>query len=242
MNKILLVVLVVLALVFGGCSTKKKRVYNAQSKSSKKYGDPKMRPYTVLGVRYYPAFVSSGTILRGRASWYGSKFHGNNTANGEIYSMHGMTAAHKTLPMNTLLKVTNLNNGRSVVVRINDRGPFKGGRIIDLSKSAAKKIDMIGTGTAPVTLEILDSQKKALKDRVNTKYVLQIGSFSNIDGALKMQEKYDNFDGYSSVIKDMNSKGGRVFKVWLKGFESEKEARDYKAKRHFNSAFIVRED
>ncbi|MBD3392374.1 MAG: septal ring lytic transglycosylase RlpA family protein [Chitinivibrionales bacterium] len=91
----------------------------------------------------------------GVASYYGPGFHGKKTANGERFNMYRMTAAHKTLPFGTRVRVTNLDNGKSVIVRINDRGPYKKGRIIDLSKGAAKKIGMIGTGTARVRLQIL---------------------------------------------------------------------------------------
>ena len=92
----------------------------------------------------------------GLASWYGPKFAGRQTANGEIFDPSQLTAAHKTLPFGTQVRVTNLNNGRSVVVRINDRGPFKPGRVIDLSRAAAERIGMIGSGTAPVSLELLN--------------------------------------------------------------------------------------
>ena len=93
--------------------------------------------------------------LEGVASWYGPGFHGKRTANGEIYNMYSMTAAHKTLPFDTIVRVNNLDNGRSIVVRINDRGPFVNGRIIDLSRSAAEKLGMVGPGTANVKLEVL---------------------------------------------------------------------------------------
>ncbi|MBB4053703.1 rare lipoprotein A [Devosia subaequoris] len=93
--------------------------------------------------------------ISGIASWYGPGFHGRTTANGERYNMHEMTAAHKTLKFGTKVKVTNNTNGKSVVVRINDRGPYVGERVIDLSRSAANAIDMIGPGTANVTIEVL---------------------------------------------------------------------------------------
>lgn len=99
--------------------------------------------------------VSSDTLLSGVASWYGPGFHGRTTANGERYNMHEMTAAHKSLKFGTKVRVTNSNNGKSVVVRINDRGPYVGSRIIDLSRGAAQAIDMIGPGTASVTVEVL---------------------------------------------------------------------------------------
>lgn len=97
------------------------------------------------------AFANTGGV----ASWYGPGFHGRTTANGERYDMYGMTAAHKSLKFGTMVKVTNQNNGKSVTVRINDRGPYVGGRVIDLSKRAAEAIDMVGPGTAPVTIEII---------------------------------------------------------------------------------------
>ncbi len=93
--------------------------------------------------------------LSGPASWYGGKFHGRTTANGERYDMHKLTAAHKTLPFGTKVKITNERNGESVVVRINDRGPFAGRRIIDLSRAAADKIGMLRSGVAPVTVEVI---------------------------------------------------------------------------------------
>ena len=92
---------------------------------------------------------------RGQASWYGDPYHGRTTASGEIYDMNDLTAAHRTLPFGTRVEVTNLNNGRSVVVRINDRGPFKKGRIIDLSRSAARELDMIEAGVVPVKVVLL---------------------------------------------------------------------------------------
>lgn len=110
-----------------------------------------------LTVAFSPAtqvFAHAGAIV-GTASWYGPGFHGRTTANGERYNMNAMTAAHKSLRFGTKVKVTNNTNGKSVVVRINDRGPFVGSRVIDLSKSAASAIDMIGPGTAKVTIEVL---------------------------------------------------------------------------------------
>lgn len=92
---------------------------------------------------------------QGVASWYGQPFHGRKTASGERYDMHALTAAHPTLPFGVVVRVTNRDNGRTVKVRINDRGPFKKGRIIDLSKAAAKRLRMIGPGTAPVKLEVV---------------------------------------------------------------------------------------
>ncbi len=225
----------------------------ANASTPNKLRHPTMRPYTVLGKRYYPTVVTVGETFTGRASWYGPDFHGKKTSNGETYSMWQMTAAHKTLPMNTVVRVTNKNNGRSVVVRINDRGPFVNTRIIDLSKKAANALDMIKTGTAPVRLEILGFNRKGqttitstsiqknVKEKVIGKYALQIGSFSKIDGAIAYQERYNNASGrYKTVIKDIDDGKSRLFKVLLTGFGGEEEAREYKAE-HFSGAFIVRE-
>jgi len=99
---------------------------------------------------------STATILRGECSYYGAKFHGKKTANGEVFDMHAFTAAHKELPFGTVLKVTNLENNKSVIVRINDRGPFVRGRILDVSYAAAEKLDMIRSGTAQITAELIE--------------------------------------------------------------------------------------
>lgn len=276
MNKIFLIASVSIAALFSGCSshsssymdyTYRSMKHNANSSSSKKnYSDPKMKPYVVRGVKYYPTVVNVGDTFDGTASWYGPDFHGKLTSNGERYNMYGMTAAHKTLPMNTILRVTNLRNGRSAVVRVNDRGPFVSTRIIDLSKAAANKINMIGSGTAPVSLEVLGFEgkggvrrssfdhtakvkvkhmaaaPKVISQEQISDFALQIASFANIDGAIKTQEKYNNIDGYKTVIKDTQTQNGRMFKVLLKGFRSEQEARDYKVSGPFSGAFIVREN
>ena len=99
--------------------------------------------------------VANKAIYSGKASWYGPGFHGRRTANGEVFNSNELTAAHRSLPFGTKVRVTNMNNGRSVVVRINDRGPFAGGRIIDLSAGAARSINMINSGVAPVRIEVL---------------------------------------------------------------------------------------
>jgi len=262
MNRFLLIFLL-LALVFlSGCSTRNShsyREYSGKSSSkiysSSKYSHPTMRPYVVRGIRYHPTIVNVGDIFKGNASWYGPNFHGKLTSNGEKYNMWAMTAAHKTLPMNTIVKVTNLRNGLNTVVRINDRGPFIQTRIIDLSKAAASKVKMVGHGTAPVRLEILGfetkgkktipSKKELKKKRQNKEsghFALQIASFSNIEGAIRTQEKYDNIAGYRTIILDKQTSKGRMFKVLLKGFKSDQEARDYKANSIFTKAFIIKED
>ena len=106
------------------------------------------------------AFAKDKKVQIGKGSWYGKPFHGRLTANGERFNMYGFTAAHKTLPFNTMVKVTNLKNNRSITVRINDRGPYSGGRIIDLSYLAAKKLGYVKKGVAKLKIQVLYKQKK----------------------------------------------------------------------------------
>lgn len=123
------------------------------------HGPVKASPYTVFGKTYYP--INDGRAYRatGTASWYGTKFHGQPTANGEKYDLYGMSAAHKTLPLPSYVKVTSLENGRSVTLRVNDRGPFYSDRVIDLSFAAAKKLGFAEVGTARVKVEGIDPQQ-----------------------------------------------------------------------------------
>lgn len=114
-----------------------------------------LKPYTVFGKKYYPMPSAQGYVQSGEASWYGRKFHGHDTANGEVYDMYAMTAAHKTLPIPSYVRVTNTSNGKSIIVRVNDRGPFHDGRIIDLSYSAAYALNMLNSGVANVQVEAI---------------------------------------------------------------------------------------
>jgi len=120
-------------------------------------------PYEIMGKMYYPLKSSDGYRMTGIASWYGKDFHGKKTANGERYNMYAMTAAHTTLPLPTYVRVTNLDNGKSIVVRLNDRGPFLRGRLIDLSYRAAVELDMAEKGTSPVLVEALPTDGSALQ-------------------------------------------------------------------------------
>ena len=161
-NSILLSLLLSL-LFFTGCSQKSgdvdysfyKDTKNSKINNSKEMHKYTMRPYSVFGITYYPFVAKIGDDFDGIASWYGPDFHSKKTSNGEIYDMYDMTAAHKTLPMNTVVKVENLENGKTIIVRINDRGPFVKGRIIDLSNKAAHEIDMVRRGTAKVKVSVL---------------------------------------------------------------------------------------
>ena len=143
-------------------------------------------PYTVFGKTYHLLPTSKGYQAQGVASWYGTKFHGRPTANGEPYSLYGMTAAHRTLPIPAYVKVTNLANGRTAVVRVNDRGPFHAERIIDLSYAAAVKLGYAEQGTARVLIEAIDPKNYSAivaDTDDNQSYMLQVGAFKHLESA-----------------------------------------------------------
>ena len=160
-------------------------------------GHPK--PYRVHGQWYQPLPHARDFEQKGIASWYGEDFHGRRTSNGETYDMHAMTAAHKTLPLGTYVRVSNLDNGRSVDVRINDRGPFVRGRIIDLSYSAAKQMGMVGPGTARVKLKALGAPsqtpgrgpKYIPVDYYSGNFTFQVGAFAEKANAQRLVNKLD---------------------------------------------------
>lgn len=131
------------------------------------------------------------TLDVGIASWYGPTFHGKSTANGETYDQNELTAAHKTLPFNTVVKVTNLENGKSVTVRINDRGPYAGNRIIDLSRAAAEQIDMIGPGTAEVRLELVSSDVPIGREVEAEMFTVQLASYTERNQAQMYANRVD---------------------------------------------------
>jgi len=155
------------------------------------HGNPPF--YTVLGRRYVVLASADGYLERGVASWYGPTFHGVSTSSGERYDMYGMTAAHKTLPLPTYARVTNLRNGRSIVVRINDRGPFVANRLIDLSYTAAAKLDMLREGTTLVEVKALttaapDSLTRSSQSPPPPLYV-QAGAYSDRRNAERVLER-----------------------------------------------------
>lgn len=201
------------------------------------------RPYTVDGKTYYPLASASGFSESGRASWYGPDFHGKKTASGETYNKYAYTAAHKTLPFGTRVSVKNLENGLSTTVVINDRGPFKSGRIIDLSYSAAQKINMVGTGTARVKITAVGSVTNSSQTTVATKstttsgkYFVQVAAYSVHDNAIKTAKKLSN-TGYKYKIQQ----SGVVYNVLVGPYNSRANAttaRD-KLRKTYSGAFIV---
>lgn len=160
-----------------------------------KYGN--MTSYKVFGKRYFIMKNSKSFEQVGIASWYGTKFHKQRTSSGEKYDMLGMTAAHKTLPLPTYVEVTNLQNHKQIIVKVNDRGPFSDNRIIDLSYVAAKKLGMLGHGTAKVRVRALDPHTYHAKQTVtptttihdHAGFYIQAGAFSQRANALKLQNR-----------------------------------------------------
>lgn len=152
--------------------------------------------YTVFGRTYHVLESSQGYVERGVASWYGRKFHGNRTSSGEIYNMYAMTAAHKTLPLPSYARVTNLQNGRSVVVKINDRGPFHDNRLLDLSYAAATKLGIRGKGTGLVEVRVIDPrhpqqqarERPAQRPGAEGVYI-QVGAFGSRQNAERLRRE-----------------------------------------------------
>ncbi|MDY0028495.1 MAG: septal ring lytic transglycosylase RlpA family protein [Pseudobdellovibrionaceae bacterium] len=166
------------------------------------------KPYTIAGRTYYPK-ETYNYVETGVASWYGPGFHGKKTASGEQYSQYEMTAAHRTLQMPSLVRVTNLGNGKSVVVRVNDRGPFSKGRIIDVSEKAAGLLDMKGAGTAKVKLELLADESRALAMAAkNGKSTKGVEVAYNQTGRLPQgysQSSYEPQVAQASVVQSVQS-------------------------------------
>ena len=170
-----------------------------------------------------PAPPAGGLSQTGIASWYGPGFHGRATASGEIYNQNEFTAAHQTLPLGTRVMVTNLENGSTAEVTINDRGPFAKGRIIDLSYSAAQLIQMIGPGTAMVRLDVLESPTKITTIRSALDYTLQLGSFSQLENAQQLRDRAaKSFAGVT--IAQLQSKDTTYYRVHLGTFSNRSDA------------------
>lgn len=162
-------------------------------------------------------------VEEGVASWYGPKFHGRLTANGEQYDMHQYTAAHRTLPFDTIVNVKNLDNGKEVQVRINDRGPFAKNRIIDLSKKAASEIDMIGSGTANVALFVMKGslENSRTTDLKVATYTVQLGSFQEKAKAFEHSRKITG-----SRVETVELSSQKVYRIFYGTFVKKEEAKE----------------
>jgi rare lipoprotein A len=161
----------------------------------------------------------------GIASWYGPGFHGKATASGAIYNQNDLTAAHQTLPLGSRVMVTNLDNGRATELLINDRGPFAKGRIIDLSYAAAEALGMIGPGTIPVRVDVLESPKKILFVRASLDYTLQLGSFAQLENAQNLRDRLAK--SYADVtIIPLQAKDATYYRVQLGNFSNRADAEE----------------
>jgi rare lipoprotein A len=171
-----------------------------KSEPKSAYGNPES--YEVFGRRYHVLDSADGYAEEGMASWYGSKFHGRRTSSGETYNMYAMTAAHKTLPLPTYVRVTNLDNGRSAILRVNDRGPFHDDRLIDLSYTAAVKLGVVGSGTAPVRVEAVEGGTPSRASGASTASTadpdadvyVQVGAFRHFVNAQEMRARVQGAD------------------------------------------------
>ncbi|RLB59926.1 MAG: septal ring lytic transglycosylase RlpA family lipoprotein [Deltaproteobacteria bacterium] len=208
-----------------------------------------LKPYTINGKTYFPLPSAKGYEEICIASWYGPGFHGNKSASGERYNMYDFTAAHKILPIGTYVLVTNLENGRQVVVRINDRGPFVNNRCIDLSYSAAKALGIIGKGLAKVKIVALSEGKIVdggivYKNIPNIRYrefYLQVGAFKNYQNALRLKSELKK--EFKKINIEPFQKGDTIFyrvQIYLandfyKAFKLSEELK----KERFKSAFLI---
>lgn len=213
-------------------------------------------PYVVRGVRYYPLPDAQGFVQTGQASWYGRPFHGRTTSNGETYDMYRPTAAHKTLPFGTRVRVENLTNGKSTLVRINDRGPFVKGRIIDLSYGSAKKIGLVGPGVATVRITALGRQIATrtrsgggerpvveTRDLRSGEFTVQVGAFVNRSNALHLAKRLGVLFDYVKVMVYVDEKNRTLHRVRVTKSTSLDEAgkREEQLKgMGFQDSFVVR--
>ena len=182
-----------------------------------RYGNPDS--YVVNGRRYYVMKSSIGYEARGVASWYGTKFNGQRTSDGETYNMYAMTAAHKTLPLPTYVAVTNLHNGKRVIVKVNDRGPFQKNRLIDLSYAAATKLGIVAAGTGLVDVKAIDPRTytqnevasgPAVPEGGVQDFYIQIGAFSYRLNAERLRNRLGSLGGVAVIISE-TVVGGRSF-------------------------------
>jgi rare lipoprotein A len=244
-----------------GCARESLRVKVARPPSSKITVYPETKdgrtpkPYMVNGEIYYPLPESHGFVQVGKASWYGGKFHGRPTSSGEIYNMHKKTAAHKTLPLGTYVKVLNLSNKKHTVVRINDRGPFVKGRIIDLSRAAARDIDLIGPGVVDVKVVALGREVGKFKSGGGYKplvevtelgkgpFTIQIGAFEDKENAHRIASRLNVIFDYVNIAVYVDENRRTLYRVHVSKSDTLTQAGEFEKKLEdmgFSEAFIVR--
>jgi rare lipoprotein A len=236
-------IVIALCIVAAGCGTTTRRV---SVESSPSWLRPWQRPYTVDGERYVPLLSAEGFREEGLASWYGSEEHGKPTSNGETFDMYAFTAAHKTLPLGSCIRVTNRANNRQTIVRVNDRGPFVRGRIVDLSYRGASELGIVDGGITPVIVETVASGcggSAPLPEplRRDTVYTLQVAACSDRSVALSLPDRLKKDYPLSEVRPVLNEKG-LFFRVQIGGFRTRADAEIARAamsRTGFPDAFIV---
>ena len=184
--------------------------------------------FLFIGIGQVTVAQDNTQTQTGAASWYGSKYHGRKTSSGERYNKNDMTAAHKTLPFGTKVRVTNLANNESVILRINDRGPFVGKRIIDVSEVAARKLDMHRKGVANVKVEVIEIEGKAVAaatPATTEVYSIQKGIYSSEELALQQTERLKAFDKHLTVeLMEEKVEGKKLHRLKIGRFEDKQHA------------------
>jgi rare lipoprotein A len=243
------VAVVVALMMMGGCATRPHDPPSAPAprpaSAPPETRPDQPRPYKALGQWYQPIPDAKGFRQQGLASWYGPDFHGKRASSGEIYDMHAMTAAHRTLPLGTLVRVRHLQNNRSVDVRINDRGPFvrEHERVIDLSYAAAQHLGVVGPGTAPVEVVAIGTAAGSPVDLYSGNFTFQIGAFSNRENAERLRSELNPRFGNAHIVEF--EQAGRVwYRLRVGKCSSLGEAIAYEAhlkENGFRDAFAVAE-
>jgi len=188
-------------------------------------------PYRVHGRVYKVNNNPTGHTEKGKASWYGKKFHGKPTSNQEIFDMYKLTAAHKTLPLPSYVEVTNLKNNKKVVVRVNDRGPFVGDRIIDLSYAAAKALDYIDDGIADVHIRVVNSPKDLVENPIKQGLTyLQLGAYSDKNTAYNLAKKVSDLLGIETFVTILATQAGTLHRVRIGPINSEQKVNNLMTK------------
>jgi rare lipoprotein A len=244
------------SIIFIGCATRdvqdsaptealnlsQIRPVTPQREPMSKWGNPDT--YKVMGVTYQTMKYAKGFVEEGIASWYGTKFHGRRTSSGEVFDMFQISAAHKFLPLPVYVKVTNLDNGQSLIAKVNDRGPFHDDRIIDLSYAAAIKLGYANQGTAKVRIEVLDEGVPFPRDKListnqpEPKLYIQVGAFSQRQTAEKhatmLRRRYPQI---SVSIKPTQINGKPLYRVRIGPFKKEQNAQHFVERLHRETLF-----
>ncbi|MBU2550101.1 MAG: septal ring lytic transglycosylase RlpA family protein [Proteobacteria bacterium] len=250
----LFLILIVAGSMAAGCGLFKKR-YPSRPPVEPTTPTPRLsgKSYVINGQRYWVLASAHGFVQDGLASWYGPNFHGRKTANGERYDMEAMTAAHKTLPLNTWVKVTNLENNRETIVRVNDRGPFVKGRVVDLSRAGARALGVLGPGTARVRVEALGTAgSQKVEGRIQQVLVqpdnYEVGQFTVQVGSFKEKSNAEALAGrlrrsYQPVTIQAFDRGDAVFyRVHVSEARTIGQALQMEArleKQGFTDSFVV---